>query len=367
VRITQAARAADHRGPRGHPAWRVRGSGGLRRLRRQRRPGDRHPVRADQGRHRVRPGGRRDRGGLGGSLRGRGVRQQGAGGPARGRRGGDPAAGDGGATMTQRARILVPVVLLLVSAVLLWIASRVVWLDVVAFNDQAGESRRALLGTDWQPALVPLALGSVAAVAAVSLARGPGSRVVGAVIALLGIAAGGLMESGLSEPDETRAHAVITSADDVGRTNASPAVEGSQGVPEWSVVTGLTVHPRGAVLTSAASVGRTNAGPGVGGSQSVPEWSVVTGMTVHPLGGVLTGAGAVTLLVAGAFGMIRPARRVRQDARFVTPAARREAARAGTAAGGGGPEPGAAPSDGAPEGPARDLWQEVDEGRDPTE
>ena len=230
--------------------------------------------------------------------------------------------------MTQRARILVPVGLLLVSVVLLWIASRVVWLDVVAFNDQSGESRRALLGTDWQPALVPLALGSVAAVAAVSLARGPGARVVGAVIALLGIAAGGLMVSGLSEPDETRAHAVITSADDVGRTNA---------------------------------------GPGVEGSQSVPEWSVVTGMTVHPLGGVLTGAGAVTLLVAGAFGMIRPARRVRQDARFVTPAARREAARAGTAAGGGGPEPGAAPSDGAPEGPARDLWQELDEGRDPTE
>src|SRR5699024_6407797 len=122
-----------------------------------------------------------------------------------------------------------------------------------------------------------------------------------------------------------------------------------------------------AVITSADDVGRTNAGPGVEGSQSGPEWAVVTGMTVHPLGGVLTGAGAVTLLVAGAFGMIRPARRVRQDARFVTPAARREAARAGTAAGGGGPEPGAAPSDGAPEGPARDLWQELDAGRDPTE
>src|SRR5699024_3533698 len=220
-------------------------------------------------------------------------------GPARGRRGGDPAAGDRGDTMTQRARILVPVGLLLVSAVLLWIASRVVWLDVVAFNDQSGESRRALLGTDWQPALVPLALGSVAAVAAVSLARGPGARVVGAVIALLGIAAGGLMVSGLSEPDETRAHAVITSADDVGRTNAGPRVEGSQ---------------------------------------SVREWSAVTGMTVRPRAGVSTGAGAVSRLVAGGCGSIRPGGGVRQDAGFGRPAARRGAARAGTAAGGGGSE-----------------------------
>ena len=41
--------------------------------------------------------------------------------------------------MTHRARLLVPVVLLVVGAALLWVASRMVWLDVVAFNDQSGE------------------------------------------------------------------------------------------------------------------------------------------------------------------------------------------------------------------------------------
>ena len=74
--------------------------------------------------------------------------------------------------MTQRARLLVPVTLLLVGALLLWIASRATWLEVVAFNDQSGEVARTLTGSDWQPALVPLALGAVAAVAAVALVRG---------------------------------------------------------------------------------------------------------------------------------------------------------------------------------------------------
>ncbi|HHX85352.1 MAG TPA: TIGR02234 family membrane protein, partial [Actinomycetales bacterium] len=77
--------------------------------------------------------------------------------------------------MTPRNRLLVPVVLLLLGAVLLWAASRTAWLEVVAFNDQSGEARRTLVGADWQPALVPIALGAVAAVAAVALVRGTGA------------------------------------------------------------------------------------------------------------------------------------------------------------------------------------------------
>lgn len=231
--------------------------------------------------------------------------------------------------MSRRSTLLSPVVLLLAGAVLLWIASRVVWMDVVAFNDQSGEARRALVGTDWQPALVPLAVGALAAVAAVALVRGAGARVIGGVIALLGVAAGGLMFSSFGEPDTNRAHSVVTSEEDLGRTNA---------------------------------------GPGTTGSQSVPEWSEITEIEVRPLGAGLTGAGALALVAAGAFVMVRPARKVGGEDRYVTPAARRGSAPAGAGAENGEKRepvgevtPGEAAAD-----TGRDLWQELDEGRDPT-
>lgn len=213
--------------------------------------------------------------------------------------------------MTRRTRLLAPVVLLLLAAVLLWVASRMVWLDVAAFNDQSGESRRALSGGDWQPALVPLALGSLAAIAAVALVRGVAARAVGAVIALLGVATVSLLFSALGEVDENRVHTVITS--DEGQA-------------------------------------RTDAGPGAEGSESVPQWSSITEVSTRSPGPALTGLGAVALLGAGLVVMIRPARPVERDDRYVTPAARR----AETAAAGGENDEG------------RDLWRELDDGHDPT-
>ncbi len=202
-------------------------------------------------------------------------------------------------------------ILLVIAAVLLWVASRMVWLDVVAFNDQSGEARRALSGGDWQPALVPLALGSLAAIAAVALVRGVAARAVGAVIALLGAATGTLMFSSLGDVDQDRVHTVITS--DEGQA-------------------------------------RTDAGPGAQGSESVPQWSNVTEVSTRSPGPVLTGVGAVALLAAGLVVMIWPARPVERDGRYVTPAARREEAAA----------------TGEGDGEGRDLWRELDDGRDPT-
>lgn len=214
--------------------------------------------------------------------------------------------------MTQRSRLLVPVVLLLLGAAMLWIASRATWLEVVAFNDQSGEVSRTLNGSDWQPALVPLALGAVAAVAAVALVRGLGARVVGAVIMLLGLAAGALLFSGIGDVDTDRVHSVVTSS------------EGQA---------------------------RTDAGPGTAGSAAVPVWSQVTEISTRSSGAVATGVGAMALLAAGLVVMVRPARAVQRDDRYVTPAARREET---SAASGGDTDSG------------RDLWQDLDEGRDPT-
>lgn len=223
--------------------------------------------------------------------------------------------------MSQRLRLLVPVVLLLVGAALLWSASRAVWLEVAAFNDQSGLAERSLTGADWQPALVPLALGAVAAVAAVALVRGLGARAVGVVIALLGVGAGALALSALGEVDTDRVHSVITSGEELGRTNA---------------------------------------GPGAGGSESVPEWSRVTETTVNAAGPFASGAGAAALLAAGLVVVVAPARRVRRDDRYVTPAARRQGRAAGdTGTGAGSGSRSETDTD-------RDLWQELDDGRDPT-
>ncbi|MDV8001761.1 TIGR02234 family membrane protein [Rhodococcus sp. IEGM 1408] len=222
--------------------------------------------------------------------------------------------------MTQRARLLAPVGLLLVGAALVWIASRMVWLDVVAFNDQSGEARRSLVGADWQPALVPLALGALAAVAAVTLVRGTGARAVGAVIVLLGLATGALLLSTVGDVDRDRVHSAVTGEQDLGRTNA---------------------------------------GPGTTAAQTVPEWSEITEVSTRAAGPALTGAGALALIAAGAFPIARPARKVQSDSRYETPAARRgesEASGADTANTGR--------ADTADTG--RDLWRELDDGRDPT-
>ncbi|MDO8395982.1 MAG: TIGR02234 family membrane protein, partial [Dietzia sp.] len=181
--------------------------------------------------------------------------------------------------MTQNARLRIPVVLLLLGAVLLWIASRMVWVDVVAFNDQSGEARRSLTGAQWQPALVPLAVGALAAVAAVALVRGTGARVVGAVIALLGLATGALLFSTVGGVDQDRVHSTVTGEEELGRTNA---------------------------------------GPGTAGAQAVPEWSEITEISTRSAGPVLTGAGALALVAAGAVPMIWPTRRVQRDDRYVT-------------------------------------------------
>lgn len=214
--------------------------------------------------------------------------------------------------MTQRMRILVPVVLLLAGAALLWGASRLTWLEVVAFNDQSGEVARTLTGSDWQPALVPLALGALAAVAAVALVRGLAARVVGGVVVLLGVATAVLAFSAVGDVDGERVHAIVTSSE-------GPA--------------------------------RTNAGPGTSGSAAVPVWSEITRVSTGPAGPAVTGLGAAAVLVAGLVVLVRPAPAVRRGDRYVTPAARREEAAEAAETGG---ESG------------RDLWQDLDDGRDPT-
>ena len=80
-------------------------------------------------------------------------------------------------------------------------------------------------------------------------------------------------------------------------------------------------------------------------------WSQITEISTRSAGLVATGAGALALLAAGLVVMTRPAQAVRRDDRYVTPAARREEA---------------ADAAGAEQESGRDLWQDLDDGHDPT-
>lgn len=224
-----------------------------------------------------------------------------------------------------RARVLPVVVLLLLAALLLWAASRVTWLVVTAANDQSGEAVRSLGGGQWQPALVPLALGALAGVAAVALVRGLAARVVGVVLVALGLAGGSLLVGTLGEVDLDHVHAAVTSG------------EGEGG----------------------ASSGRTNAGAGAGAGQGLPEWSEVTAVTTRPVGPALTAAGAFALVLGGGLLAARPPARTARDERYEAPAQRaggRPSDTAGTPARG----------DAASADHGRELWDSLDSGDDPT-
>ena len=215
-----------------------------------------------------------------------------------------PAAG-------RRTAVLAAVLLLLLAALLLWAASRVTWLDVTAYNDQSGAARRLIVGSAWQPALVPLALGSVAGVAAVALVRGTAARLVGVVLLLLGIAGSALVPGALGAVDTDRVHSVVTSSDG-GTASTSSGRTGTQGAAD----------------------------------QPLPPWSEVTAVDTRLPGPVLTGLAASALAAAGLLLMARPPAPVARDGRYLSPAARREKS--------------------AKPAVERGMWESLDAGEDPT-
>lgn len=255
--------------------------------------------------------------------------------------------------MTARARILLPVVLLALGALALWGSSHVTWLEVTAFNDQSGAATRELGGARWQPALVPVALGALAAIAAVALVRGTAARLVGSVVVVLAIAAGSSLASTVGRVDRDRVHATVTA--DFG----------------------------GAASTSS---GTSRTGGSGGDDQALPAWSEITDVTATPLGPGLAGLGALLVLCAGLVMALRPAPPRARDDRYTTPATRRARAVGDSdaeSAGGTDAEAGTEPDATAGEAGAggagqavetrsaatdtnRELWDALDEGEDPT-
>lgn len=187
--------------------------------------------------------------------------------------------------------------LLVLGALALWVSSRLPWVEVSTFDGLGQPKTSTLSGADWSTALVPLALVLLAAAVAALAVRGLGMR---AVAVLVAVAGAGIAYLGISQ---------------------------------WVV---HDVAVRGAELAE------------------VPVTALVGSNRFYWGAGVAVAAAVIALVAAGllmrAAATARPA-----TAKYVAPAARRDAVRSETADGVG--------AEGMSE---RLMWDALDEGSDPT-
>jgi uncharacterized membrane protein (TIGR02234 family) len=191
-----------------------------------------------------------------------------------------------------RLTIRIAQLLLVASAIGVWAASRLTWVDLRTFDGLSPPKLTTLSGAAWSSALLPLALVLLAAAVAALAVRGWALRVLAVLVALASLAAGYLAVSTLEIPD---------------------------------------------VAVRAAELAR------------VPLVELVGSKRYYP-GPVITLATAVCTLI-GSVLLMRAATSDRGTAsKYLTPAARRSAAT-------------------RVDGPMseRMIWDELDEGRDPTE
>src|ERR1700742_532291 len=191
-----------------------------------------------------------------------------------------------------RLTIRIAQVLLVASAVGLWAASRLTWVDLRTFDGLSPPKLTTLSGAAWSAALLPLALVLLATAVAALAVRGWALRVLAVLVALASLAAGYLAVSTLEIPD------VAVRAAELARV---PLVE-------------------------------------LVGSQRFYPGPVITLVTA-----VCTLTGAVLLMSAGTAARGR-------GSKYLTPGARRSATN-------------------QDDGPMseRMIWDELDDGRDPTE
>lgn len=91
-------------------------------------------------------------------------------------------------TTQSRRGMAVSTVLLILAAVALWSASRMTWVEFTAVDGLRPPVESSLNGGEWAPASTPLALLLLAGIAAMFAVRGWWVRLVGALLAVAGVA-----------------------------------------------------------------------------------------------------------------------------------------------------------------------------------
>ncbi len=195
--------------------------------------------------------------------------------------------------------------LLLVAAVVLYVASRLTWVEVESFDELGPPKTIALTGSTWSTALVPVALLLGAAVVATLAVRGWPLRVLALLLAVVSAALGYLA------------------------------------ISQW-VVPDVALR-----ATELAEV----------------QLITLVGSERHYAGAVLTLCAAVATLVAAALLMRAAAREGATQGRYTTPGARRAALREQTQT----PADAASPVQTSEPMSERTMWDALDEGQDPTD
>ena len=134
--------------------------------------------------------------------------------------------------------------LMVVSALGLWLAGRSAWLTVTTFDDKSGEAVNDLVGATWAPETTALALALAAAVGATLILGGIGRRIVGALAAVIAAtAAWSPLQLLTSGADPERALDLLSSGAATQRANAPVTVS------DWAQVQDLAVHSTGPIIS----------------------------------------------------------------------------------------------------------------------
>lgn len=132
------------------------------------------------------------------------------------------------------------------SALGLWFSSQRPWLTVDTFDDKAGPTTTDLVGAVWAPAMTSIALALLAALFATTIMGATGRRIVGAIAAVLAIAASWtpmtLLSGGEDGVDGQRALDLLTSGSASQRANEAVTVS------DWAQIKAIEIHYLGPVL-----------------------------------------------------------------------------------------------------------------------
>ncbi|NNH72055.1 TIGR02234 family membrane protein [Nocardia uniformis] len=211
-------------------------------------------------------------------------------------------------TVPKRPKPFAAVLLLAVSAGLLWVASRMTWVTIEVSSELGAPRGLDLNGGTWFGALTPLALALVATIAAVFATHGWPRRVVGVVVAVLAAVAA---------------------------------------VPEYALLRG-----------------QGNTAERAGRLAELRDWEHVVSAQTATLPAVVALVGAVAAFVAGLLLVRMPQGSARMSGKYDNPAVRRAAATAEVAQQ-RATESGSQPATGE-QLSGRVLWDALDAGDDPT-
>ncbi|MDO5029564.1 MAG: TIGR02234 family membrane protein [Corynebacterium sp.] len=132
------------------------------------------------------------------------------------------------------------------SALGLWLSSQRPWLTVSTIDDKAGPTTTDLVGAVWAPAMTSIALALLAALFATTIMGSLGRRIVGALAAVLAIAASWtpmvLLSGGEDGVDGQRALDLLTSG------SASQRASDAVTVSDWAQINAIEIHALGPVL-----------------------------------------------------------------------------------------------------------------------